>query len=771
MNAETWHTHLLQILLVIELLRSDREPSDFRGLFLFALRTTNLAPYIVSSYGRRNLDKPGDRMNNTGKPPFRGVTLPGGGTVVVLVLVGSLLFFLWIEPLYRSGKSAGPSQPTGFVIQDESLHFPDKADVPKFLAILADGDLDARRQSLLQLSSIGPDAAHVTAEIREQLRHPHPGIRLAALIAIRRVCQDLDVVIPVAIEMLDDEDSSIGEEAASTLDMSGPAAIEPVMKVIESGSPARGRAVLTLRRLMRPENFSSIRQTIDGLRDDRDLAVRAEALMFGLETGLTSAPALSALLEADYSSPAVHVSSNSLFFFEEEHRNSSELAVRAVIRLGQDASDVVPALISAFEKHAEREMMFNYKPSHQEPTRVPSGMLTPRMESVLEAFSVLRTTASAAIPNLTARLETAEPRIRPKIIAVLFDIGADPQALTPKLLQLIESSDHGLAWYAARELVRVNPEEARRQVAVLIAKWTGADLTARARIGLLLQGLGPQAQEAVPRLLSLLTDADGKHSYAADEALGSIGPAAFPAVPALVNYIQQTRKDGTMPPHGQTSIATLGKIGPGAKNALPLLLDIAQDPQLHQEWFRTLVMSALVQIAPDSAEVISAIRAQMESHSPRIRAAAVYHLAQFPNVRPHVLTDIIRVLETDPEGSVRAHAALAIAEMSGDRAPTLAPLMRALGDENPDIRISAAIALGSMGGAAKRALPTLYDMWIDALCGNFKTPPPNALPRNVTTVGLGSFAVSHRQRDLSMSRALLHAMMDIDPNAVVMTRP
>jgi len=56
--------------------------------------------------------------------------------------------------------------------------------------------------------------------------------------------------------------------------------------------------------------------------------------------------------------------------------------------------------------------------------------------------------------------------------------------------------------------------------------------------------MGPPAKDAVPDLIRSLRDSDPKVRQWAAKALGSIGPAAEKAVPALV---QAARFEGTRP--------------------------------------------------------------------------------------------------------------------------------------------------------------------------------------------------------------------------------
>lgn len=61
--------------------------------------------------------------------------------------------------------------------------------------------------------------------------------------------------------------------------------------------------------------------------------------------------------------------------------------------------------------------------------------------------------------------------------------------------------------------------------------------------------------------------------------LGTIGPNAAPAVPALLDRYERARGDHQYPLQ-HTIILALGRIGPGAKDALPLMIELSKKDDL-----------------------------------------------------------------------------------------------------------------------------------------------------------------------------------------------
>ena len=711
-----------------------------------------------------------------GNRPVRNATGPRAGVVIAVAFGGCLAWLAWMESCDRGWIPGIPPRPKEAVnenVPSEPLELPGVKDVPALIAILSDGASDERRQALLQLSSIGPAAQQALPAIRGQMQDENPGVRFAVVIALGRICQDPDVVIPLVAAMLDDESSLVAEAAARMLEQSGPRAVETTMNVLGGDSPARARAVLVLRRLMRPDNFSEISTLIRGLRDDSDPRVRAEALMFCLETGVNDSATIRALLETEYTSPAVHPARYPEPFGSAGDRNTCNMAL---MRLGPDSGEFVPELITLFETQAELDPAFsNSRPPRQ--ARQPAAQIRPtvRMGLILGILSALKTEARPAIPHLLARLEGLEPPHSLKLIGILSDIGADPEVLTPPLTELLKHRDPRSGRAAAGLLARVNPPEACRQVALVVASLAAGDQSKVLAARPLLAGFGPEARAAVPLLIEQLSNEGKDYRYWALEALGAIGPDAAPAVPAIIGSLQQTQREGKILYYGDERLETLAKIGPAAKDAAPLLLELMNDPRLapppgragssSEMRFRELVMSALARIAPESPEVDAAIRAQLRSDFPQLREAALFELARPSRDPPLPLEELITIFQTDEEMSVRTAAAMLVAEMPGDRSSALAPLIEALDDDHPDVRKAAAMALGSMNVAAKCAIPKLREIWVDEFCG---VAP--SLPRSgalVTANAAMRFGEARQLQRLSMAAVLLRAMMDIDPGTLV----
>jgi HEAT repeat protein len=88
-----------------------------------------------------------------------------------------------------------------------------------------------------------------------------------------------------------------------------------------------------------------------------------------------------------------------------------------------------------------------------------------------------------------------------------------------------------------------------------------------------LEALGPAAAPAVPALIDALGDPDRWVREGAGKALAAVGPGAAAAVPALMKTLSDEDDYVRV-----RAAQALGAIGPAAKEAIPLLEFHAADP-------------------------------------------------------------------------------------------------------------------------------------------------------------------------------------------------
>lgn len=146
-----------------------------------------------------------------------------------------------------------------------------------------------------------------------------------------------------------------------------------------------------------------------------------------------------------------------------------------------------------------------------------------------------------------------------------------------------------------------------------------------ARFEKYLKTLGPQSFQAIPALIEALNYKDLRYRRDAASKLGSMLPAAREqardAVPALRETLRMSRRNETI----QSTIRTLGHFGPLAEPAVPDLVELLQD---RDNIVRFVAASALGDVGPSARAAIPALTEALRDRSPAVRDAARRALKQ-----------------------------------------------------------------------------------------------------------------------------------------------
>jgi HEAT repeat protein len=240
-------------------------------------------------------------------------------------------------------------------------------------------------------------------------------------------------------------------------------------------------------------------------------------------------------------------------------------------------------------------------------------------------------------------------------------------------------------------------------------------------------------------------------------ALAALGPKAAPAVPAIINALNENRNfamsgsvAGRVSPRVTDAVIdALTKIGPGARDAAPYLLPLLTD---RNELFRReQVLNALSSIGLDNSATKTVMRmVEEEGKLTQTRVAAIHLLGRISppateavsllqslakdesdkNSRKEALialssisqqagkdsfettgqgqkSDLDQVLEPSVEQEQRAEALRHISELGAKASYMVPKLIQLLNDKDLQIKQLAAEALASIGPEASAALPAL----------------------------------------------------------------
>ncbi|HKI18141.1 MAG TPA: HEAT repeat domain-containing protein, partial [Isosphaeraceae bacterium] len=197
------------------------------------------------------------------------------------------------------------------------------------------------------------------------------------------------------------------------------------------------------------------------------------------------------------------------------------------------------------------------------------GSDPPSRQAAARALGILGPDAKPAVPALARAASDADSSVRSSAIRALGAIGPEAKEAVPALVRAASDADKSVRLSAIRALGAIGPG-AREAIPVLVRAASDAD-TSVCYYGIAaLAGIG---RPAVPQLIQLLGSPRDDVSDWAVWYLGTIGPDASDAVPALIREYEARRKSPSYPRHQLWTIQTLGRIGPGAKEAVPLVAE------------------------------------------------------------------------------------------------------------------------------------------------------------------------------------------------------
>jgi HEAT repeat protein len=190
---------------------------------------------------------------------------------------------------------------------------------------------------------------------------------------------------------------------------------------------------------------------------------------------------------------------------------------------------------------------------------------------------------------------------------------------------------------------------------------------------------------ALPALEASLRDPDVRSRRAALDALESLGPAAAPAIPALVGILSDAD-----PFVRWAAARVLGKVGAtDPEVVVPGLVPMLCDPDLD---VRLTAAEALRQLGPGAVSAVPALVQVLEAGDADMRLAAVRAL-QGIGTAGRAAVDTLAAALKDPDIRVRQAAAELLGQYGPVAGQAREDLRRAAGTANPDVCKAASDAL------------------------------------------------------------------------------
>ena len=645
---------------------------------------------------------------------LRGLPVPSFGQLLV---IGAALVAAWIVYSKYAGQRAEPDKAVAGNPLD-SLHALEawlaSADdpVPSLLPALDSQNARERKLAAYGLGRVGPAAGVALDKLRERLADDNAQVRESAVVAITRIIPDKESAAETIAPLLADSDARVRQSAGAALFEIGPDAVQPLLGMLYSDQPAARLEVLRV--LRRPDarnqnKLGSLRKDIiDALVEacrDPDPKVRYEAITAAAEWGCASPPQVQELLQ------------------DPERVMTGLLAIWS---LGDDAAQLLPDILALLDDDAPLPPV--------QTMRVP-GSNPYRFTDVLYALSRMKTAARPATDRLVEFSGKHRGHASVLIAMTLHDIGAEEEVVAGVLSPLLLDPDS--KWGAGESMVKLCPQEARRQVSLLLPKLGTNETSVDNAVLYALDALGAQAQEAVPAVGPLLQNHDPQVVKSAAQMLRKAGIGS----PDVVAKLAQGAGNESLPDDSRTAcIDALASIGSAARSVVPQLLKLVDKPETtvprpeipkspgknaralairqaeikraeSKNNLQAAIITALGQVGAEDKALIDVLRSQLLSNSPDIRAASAEALGRVAGHSAETLADLLRRLRDD-QPAVRSKAALAIGRIASfrtldERKDAVGPLITATADKSSYVRQAAAIALGTIGPAARMALPAL----------------------------------------------------------------
>jgi HEAT repeat protein len=318
-----------------------------------------------------------------------------------------------------------------------------------------------------------------------------------------------------------------------------------------------------------------------------------------------------------------------------------ELAVRALIPLCDDTRDEV-----RFEAIQALGMLYDT-------TRPPRS---PRSAPI--ANTATGAQARRAAQTLSKALQDKSPKMRAQAIWSFARAGRIGGAAVGPVKEMFENDPDRQVRVAAVNALAVGwPEDPLLYPLLLRKLKVVSDQEEHANIGWALARLAPPPPESLPDLLDALSADDWVLRGSIPIALGKLGAAGRPALPALTR-LARTEFAG----HGGPcpAIEAIRSIAPNSAEAqafiAPLVTLLRDSPSEQQRQWATFLLSGF---GPSAAMAVAPLRDALKSTNPDVRCRASFVLRSIGPAATSAIPDLDNLAREDPELNVQQSAAYA----------------------------------------------------------------------------------------------------------------
>jgi HEAT repeat protein len=585
-------------------------------------------------------------------------------------------------------------------------------DLPRLIAELRSDDLSHRISAAAALEKLGPRAAPATQALVATLRDENADARAAAARALHAIGPEATPAVPALVELLEDRRSWVRDQAAETLAAIGEPATPLVVDTLKTGPPiARAGAALVLGR-MGPSNKAALPALFAALRDP-GVRVRATAAAELAKFGEAAVPALARAvvdddatvvvaaaegLQAIHARPAVAVPALAQALAKPESRAAVVLALQ---EYGTDAQTAVPALVRVhpveqrYHNDAVIKALKQIGPARPE----DAGALRALLEN---DGPFVRALAAEELAKLPATAETTDALhrvlrdpvalVRVHAARAIWLANHDSANILAALASGFDDGDYDTTRLASETLALIG------EPAIPTLRQLRKHKLSKARrwVEDALGEIKTDAADHVPNLIESLHDHDSRVCNLAAAALGKIGPRAAPAVPDLVQVVDEKRLDF------ETFVRAVRGIGPAAKAAKEPLISALDSRDEQARWH---AFTALCRIGSGDESIAEVAVAAVRDGKVRPQ----WGLRQLAGLGSAATEAVPLALEYLQNGErfVRSGAAELIGNAGATAKAALPALRTALDDKDHSVRFESAVAIWRITGAPEPMVKAL----------------------------------------------------------------
>jgi HEAT repeat protein len=219
----------------------------------------------------------------------------------------------------------------------------------------------------------------------------------------------------------------------------------------------------------------------------------------------------------------------------------------------------------------------------------------------------------------------------------------------------------------------------------------------------------PQASKDVPSLIRLLADRSAMERGSAARELGKLGERAAPAIPKLIELLGDEESlmlgmPGWVCDEAADALSEIGRLAVGP------LVKATESPNA---LVRAHAARALGGMRPSSKEALPALLRLLRDQNKDVRRHVLEAIAHVEPTARTAIPAVIDVLASDAEPTNRCWAAGTLASLDKRGTEAIPALVRALRDKDPDVRATAAGAIGGFGPIARAAIVPLTELLSD----------------------------------------------------------